>query len=76
MTSVDLSVIGFPLKPPISFLFSEINLSLAMDVFEAITPSIEVILTNSMISSNWLSFKSGAIFNSIGFCFSKVLFAF
>src|SRR5690606_14661857 len=54
---------------PTSDLFADINPSLEIVVLVAMTPAILVSFTISMISNNWSSVKSGAIFNNIGLAF-------
>ena len=68
MTSVLRFVNGFPLNPPACSVSSVLLFNPSRDrvVLVAITPSIWVSATISIISSNCELLKSGAIFSSMG----------
>ena len=77
ITSVDLSLNGNPLNPPLPIFSSMLEvvfkLSLLVVVLVAIMPSNFSFKINSIVSSSCLWFKSGDIFISIGFSFSFLL---
>ena len=75
MTSLDLFANGFPLKPPDSFIFFEVKLSLFIVVLVAIIPSIFRDIAKSTISKRFSLDKSGDILIKIGLVFDFFKFS-